>query len=217
MSAAERMIVRTPSGGYKTLPRRRAVGLISAGRAKAARVAPPAPVSRGVTPPPARPAGQGARRVPGEAAAVDTGVATGANETLPEIGEDTPLYDGMNTEVLAGWPIEHPEPEPVEPAELPEPRGNASRKVWATYAMSRDIEVTSSMTRTEIQAAVRDADAEAEADDGDTEDVAADVEDDVEDETDRLPQPAHTVGGRLETPEDEPATERVADDEDPGT
>lgn len=214
MSAADRMIVRTPSGEYKTLPRRRAVGLISAGRAKAARVAPAAPVSRSVTPTPARPAGQGARRVSGEAAAVDTGVATGANETLPEIGEDTPLYDGMNTEVLAGWPIEHPEPEPVEPAELPEPRGNASRKVWATYAMSRDIEVTSSMTRTEIQAAVRDADTEPDvADDGDTEDVAADVED----ETDRLPQPAHTVGGRLETPEDEPATERVADDEDPGT
>lgn len=214
MSAADRMIVRTPSGGYKTLPRRRALGLISAGRAKATSIAPSAPVSRRVTPPPERPARQGARRVSGEAAAVDTGVATGADENLPEIGEDTPVYDGMNTEVLAGWPIEHPEPEPVEPAELPEPRGNASRKVWATYAMSRDIEVTSSMTRTEIQVRVRDADAEADVTaDGDTEDVAADVED----ETDRLPQPAHTVGGRLETPEDEPATERVADDEDPGT
>jgi hypothetical protein len=79
--------------------------------------------------------------------------------------------------------------------ELPaEPKPTARRGEWADYADSLGVEVTSAMTKREIQHAAQEA--------------ATSLA--------NLPQPALT-GGRLETPEDEPATETVADDQDPRT
>jgi hypothetical protein len=76
-----------------------------------------------------------------------------------------------------------------------EPKATARRTEWADYAESLGVEVTAAMTKNQIRDAAQDA---AQS-------------------LDRLPQPARK-GGRLETPEDEPATVgTVADDEDPGT
>lgn len=178
MSAADRMVVRTPDGAYKSVPRRQGLGMIAAGRAVRASAAPvePAPGDSGdlaellavaSTPAPAPEPEQPAEEVP--------------EPELPDGESDD--YDD--------WP----DAEPEQAAELPaEPRGNASRQEWATYAVSLGVEVTDDMTRNKIRDAAQDA---AQS-------------------LDRLPQPA-LPGGRLETPEDEPAAERLADDEDPGT
>ena len=99
----------------------------------------------------------------------------------------TPDADGVTEEPV------NVAPEPYSEAP-PEPRGNASRQEWAAYAYSLGVEVSDDMSRNKIRDAAQD----------------------VAQSLDRLPQPALT-GGRLETPEDEPAAERLADDEDPGT
>jgi hypothetical protein len=87
--------------------------------------------------------------------------------------------------IAFGAPIptqDRDEDSPGDP-QLSEPRGNASRAVWATYAAAVGVVVSDDMTRNQIRDAMT---------------------------PDRLPQPARE-GGRLETPEDEPAPERVPD------
>lgn len=210
MSAADRMVVRT-AGGYRSLPRRVALAMISAGRATAdpaaTRASEPAVLVEPVEP------HDDEYQLPGGVAptVVDAG---DANDTPTPPQEYDPALDERRR--VAGlrsgeWravrgPITYPVPvaEPaqvdvptVEAVELPAPpRGNAGRRQWAEYAQEHlGLEVTSSMTRNEI----RDAALER------LESLA------------RLPQPA-LEGGRLDTPEDEPVTDgSVTDDEDPRT
>lgn len=93
---------------------------------------------------------------------------------------DVPVVDEPGEDVTA-LPVEAPAPD------VPEPKKNASRKVWAEYAKSRGVTVTSDMTRNQLR------------------DIVAELD------TAHLSQPAfaeHSVtGGRLATPEDEPVTE----------
>lgn len=190
MSAADdRMVVRT-AGGYRSLPRRVALGLISAGRAKADR-GPQAPAQDVEAPTvPATP----------DSPPTTPQRAQDAPPDVPAPQEDAVAPTG-NTDIDVDdvWPGVSPAGDvpTVEAVELPEPpRGNAGRKDWADYAQEHlGIEVTSDMTRNQIRDAAQER-LQALA---------------------RLPQPARE-GGRLETPEDEPATVgTVADDEDPGT
>jgi len=215
MSAADRMVVRTTGGAYRSLPRRQALGLIAAGRAQVER-GPQAPV-QGVEAPtvPATPDSPptAPQRAQDSAADLDDGDAndtpTPPDEYDPELEERRRAAGLKPGEWQAErGPITYPTLEPVsdapdgdvptvEAVELPEPpRGNAGRKDWADYAQEHlGIEVTSDMTRNQIRDAAQER----------LQSLA------------RLPQPALT-GGRLDTPEDEPATvETVADDEDPGT
>jgi hypothetical protein len=196
----ERMVVRTRTGEYRSLPRRVALGLIATGRAK-----PPKPEIE-------QAARQAVMRL---AAALDvpTEVITSddvvnhwtAGEPLPVTAAmlGPAIHDDTGDITAPGDPLPEVEDEPtrmnltppamVDPP-LSEPRGNASRVVWAQYAESRGVAVTDDMTRNEIRGAVWEAVLSA----------------------DRLPQPAPT-GGRLETPEDEPAPEGVPHGyEDPG-
>lgn len=183
MSAADRMVVRTLDGSYRSVPRRQGLGMIAAGRAQAA----PAPVE-----PAAGDYGDLAELVtaaPAPAAVVPDEEVPEPNP-LPRMGAIQFQPDGPKVRVDGTN-----EPEPAPAPHLPaEPRGNASRAEWATYAVSLGVEVTDGMSRNRIRDAAQDA---AQT-------------------LDRLPQPA-LPGGRLETPEDEPAAERLADDEDPGT
>ena len=188
MSAADRMVVRTLDGSYRSVPRRQGLGMIAAGRAQAA----PAPLKVGdevITSPEIVPDpvfGPVADAFAGPDAATAVLAAVVPDEAVP----DPELPDGEPDD-YDDWPDD------AEPAaELPaEPRGNASRQEWAAYAHDIGVEVHSGMSRNQIRDAAQDA-AQSLA---------------------RLPQPA-LPGGRLETPEDEPVTEEsVTDDEDPGT
>lgn len=163
MSAADRMVVRTGDGSYRSVPRRVALGMIARGRGTAAGVEPVEPHDDEHNIPQVAPL-----PVDGDPA------APGLEYVSDDVDEDAPTVDAI---------------------ELPaEPKPSARRGDWADYADSLGVEVTSSMTKTEIQAAAQDA-AESLA---------------------RLPQPAPT-GGRLDMPEDEPAAETVADDPDTRT
>jgi hypothetical protein len=196
MSAADQMAVRMPSGRIKQVPRRVGLGMIARNQAKAA------PQQN------VRPVGvQGAGPSPGIAVTRATPAyrhpLEGVRESdlLPSFeaargpieypnASDTVVDEAPTLEPLEDLPADvDPDDVPTVDAVLlpPEPRGNASRLVWAQYAQALGVEVTSAMTRNEIRDAAKDA--------------ATSLT--------RLPQPART-GGRLETPEDEPATETVA-------
>jgi hypothetical protein len=209
MSAADRMVVRTREGAYRSVPRRQGLGMIARGQAQAAPAGEPT-----VSPAPADTAGVDPLGPHGDEYQAPTnlyppelfeGTDVFQPDTPYEIGpdqidlapdddEDDPLDSTADAtfKVVRG-PVEyHPE---ALAAGLPaEPRGNASRQEWAEYAVSLGVEVTDGMSRNRIRDAAQD----------------------VAQTLDRLPQPALS-GGRLETPEDEPAAERLADDEDPGT
>lgn len=117
----------------------------------------------------------------------------GAGETSADSPDDVPELHEVD-ELDAG-DDDVPTVDAVELAPLP--RGNAGRAEWAEYAQTElGLAVTSDQTRNDIRDAAQEAHAAALA---------------------RLPQPAVTDGGRLETPEDEPATETVADDPDTRT
>ena len=185
MSAADRMVVRTRSGVYRSLPRRTALGLIAAGRVTLE----PAPVT-----PQAAPVTPELEPVTPSAAVVPL---------APEPTTITGTPDEIAATMDALAPVGDAEPDsipadiPAEPArELPpEPKPTARRGEWADYADSLGVEVTSAMTKREIQQAAEEA--------------ATSLA--------NLPQPALT-GGRLDTPEDEPVTDgSVTDDEDPRT
>lgn len=193
MSAADRMVIRTGDGEYRSVPRRAALGMLAAGRAHAehAQQAPAVEVEAPVVPatpdsPPTPP--QRAQTIQFQ----PDGPKVRADGTNEPTQTTAPIVEQIAAEL--GADVSHVPP--AAPRELPqEPRGNASRAAWAEYAQSLGVEVTSSMTRDQIRDAAQDA-AQSLA---------------------NLPQPA-LPGGRLETPEDEPVTEEsVTDDEDPGT
>lgn len=122
-------------------------------------------------------------------------VAAAADGTLPEyvdLGADEPELHEVDPGELFVEDVPT-----VEAVELPPlPRGNAGRAEWAAYAQEHlHMVVTSDQTRNEIRDDALHVHAAALA---------------------RMPQPAVT-GGRLDTPEDEPATETVADDPDTRT
>lgn len=201
MSAADRMVVRTRSGEIRSIPRRQALALIAAGRAEAERRSRPAEPIR----------------------QPDPGIITGTPETITtKMDEPTGAPRAVPRELVEE---DHPELGPalaaltltsastapglqyvsgtedadvptVEAVPLPlEPKPSARRGEWAEYADSLGIEVTSVMTKRDIQQAAEEA---AQS-------------------LSNLPQPALT-GGRLETPEDEPVTDgSVTDDEDSRT
>jgi hypothetical protein len=149
---------------------------------------------------------------------VDAAVVPATPESAPtpqEHTQTTALHDEARTQLASALdvPVEAITPTPgsnphdvvaaegqqmmaaLEQRELPaEPKPTARRAEWADYADSLGVEVTAAMTKREIQQAAQEA--------------ATSLA--------NLPQPALT-GGRLETPEDEPATETVADDQDPRT
>lgn len=195
MSAADRMVVRTRDGSYRSFPRRTALGLISRGQATAAAAAVPQAA------PPAEVDPLGPH---GDEYVIHTEIGAHAEVVLTDEPIEVDLYRFEGTEVFQPDTPDEPLEGQIDlsryvpttyVAELPpEPRGNASRADWAAYAASLGVEVSDGMTRNQIRDAAQD----------------------VAQSLDRLPQPALT-GGRLETPEDEPAAERLADDEDPGT
>lgn len=213
MSAADRMVVRTRDGSYRSVPRRVGLGMISRGHATPAKGGTAAggyPEPGYTIPSPAEPA-------PLETIEVEI---TTDSDTARMLGlEDIAAVEQPEPIVIGGTPEQveaimdalAPVLEPVGPdevlpdgeiptvyaVELPqEPKQTALRSVWVDYARSLGVEVTSEMTKNQIRDAAQDA-AQSLA---------------------NLPQPA-LPGGRLETPEDEPATEEsVADaNEDPGT
>ncbi len=203
MSAVDRMAVRVRGGGVRSLPRRQALALIAANRAEAetgSRVAEPL-------------------RQPDPVVIIGTheAIATKMDEltgsegtegvpcTCPEAADHPPILlapvDMEDVEIAPAGELQYVSDTPdadvptVEAVPLPpEPKPSARRGEWADYADSLGVEVTSAMTKREIQTAAEEA---AQS-------------------LTNLPQPALT-GGRLETPEDEPAAETVADDQDPRT
>jgi hypothetical protein len=204
MSAAERMAVRTPDGQVKVVPRRVGLGMIARNRAK------PAPMPTYVHPLAGTDAAELAPERDPIVYAPQEPVQDAEAPTVPVDPEPAPTAPQRvqtPTQIVdAAAAGELPDVVHVEdqyPAgagdvfreELPpEPRGNAGREEWAVYAQSLGVEVTEDMGRNKIRDAAKDA--------------ALSL--------DRLPQPALT-GGRLDTPEDEPATETVADDPDTRT
>jgi hypothetical protein len=191
MSAADRMVVRTRSGAYRSLPRRTALGLLAAGRVTL-EPAPVTPQAAPVTPEP-------------EPVTPSTAVVPPNPYDLEIFGPTADELDADDSASSAddvgdgSWsaergPIVYDVPEPTARELPPEPKPTARRADWAAYADSLGVEVTSAMTKREIQQAAEEA--------------ATSLA--------NLPQPART-GGRLETPEDEPATETVADDPDTRT
>ncbi len=201
MSAVDRMAVRVRGGGVRCLPRRQALALIAAGRAEADR-------RTRVTEPPAETPTVGdyanlvediAHRRPATIQFQPDGPKVrvdGTNEvdaadvatTTPDVEPPAPQLEYVSDELDADAPTVDAVPLP------PEPKPSARRDVWAEYAGSLGVEVTSDMTKRDIQTAAEEA---AQS-------------------LSNLPQPA-LPGGRLETPEDEPAAETVADDQDPRT
>jgi hypothetical protein len=223
MSAADRMVIRTRDG-YRSVPRRVGLGMISRGQAQAAPAGAPA-----VSSAPADAAGVDPLGPHGDEYQATTNPyppemfeETGEVDTPYEIGPDQ--IDLSADDPISTWTDDPADPELEErrralglkydaefkavrgsveyhPEALaaglpPEPRGNAARKEWAAYASEHlGIEVTDAMNRNQIRDAAQEQ----------LQSLA------------RLPQPA-LPGGRLETPEDEPVTEgSVTDDEDPGT
>lgn len=209
MSAVDRMAVRVRGGGVRSLPRRQALALIAAGRAEAeqrSRVAePPVIESADVSPetqPEPNPYDLGTFAA--SAAELDAGAGDDSAASADDdwdgswqaergpIVYDTPA-PAPELQYVSGTPDE--DVPTVDAVPLPpEPKPSALRGVWAEYADSLGVEVTSTMTKREIQQAAEEA---AQS-------------------LTNLPQPART-GGRLETPEDEPATKTVADDPDTRT
>jgi hypothetical protein len=199
MSAVDRMGVRVRGGGYRSLPRRQALAMIAAGRAQAD------PGSRLAEP-------SVAPQEPAEGVEPPTVPAT--PETPPTAPQRVQTFqfqpDGPRVGVDGtSKPSRAPDLEPVHKDDVdagedvptvyavelpPEPKATARRSEWAEYADSLGVEVTSAMTKRDIQQAAEEA--------------AMSLA--------NLPQPART-GGRLETPEDEPAAETVADDPDTRT
>lgn len=183
MSAVDRMGVRVRGGGYRSLPRRQALALIAAGRAEADKgsrlaepIRQPDPVEITGTP-------EAIDTLMDELAPVDV------DQVPPELGAgDAPELQYVSDTGDDDVPTVDAVPLPLEP------KPSARRGEWADYAGSLGVEVTSAMTKREIQQAAEEA---AQS-------------------LTNLPQPART-GGRLETPEDEPATETVADDPDTRT
>lgn len=183
MSAADRMVVRTRGGAYRSVPRRQGLAWIAAGRASVADgPVTPADVSE-------------APGVPPEPEDAPTG------QQDPQTGYvdlSAPEHDATGLQYVGLFEEDVPDGVPtVEAVELPPlPRGNAGRAEWADYAQEHlGLVVTSDQTRNDIRDAAQDAHAAALA---------------------RMPQPARE-GGRLDTPEDEPATETVAYDPDTRT
>lgn len=142
MSAAdERMAVRTPSG-YRSLPRRAALGMIATGRATAATRPVKAVKSAGLPVRVAQGTVETMATLPGTAVNEATGEVTPAGEPLPEaVSEPHPV--GEVVTALA------------DDAGVSEPRGNASRAVWVDYATSVGIVVDDEMTRNDIRDAVK--------------------------------------------------------------
>lgn len=194
MSAADRMVIRKRNGEIRSMPRQQALGLIAAGRAEAEKRSRPAePIT--------------ARSVEvrdlatGEPASVEIdGIDQSATFTPMRTVEIEITTTPETAALLAGLhPVSVTTDEDVPTVEAvplpPEPKPSALRGVWAEYADSLGVEVTSTMTKREIQQAAEEA---AQS-------------------LSNLPQPALT-GGRLETPEDEPVTDgSVTDDEDSRT
>lgn len=184
MSAVDRMAVRVRGGGVRSLPRRQALALIAANRAEAdtgSRLAEPIrqpdPVEITGTP-------EAIATTMDELAPITLAPVDMANVEIAPAGELQYLSDTDDPDVPTVDAVPLP----------PEPKPSARRGEWVDYADSLGVEVTSSMTKREIQTAAEEA---AQS-------------------LTNLPQPA-LPGGRLETPEDEPATETVADDQDPRT
>lgn len=216
MSVADRMVVRI-RGEYRSIARRQALALISAGRAERDDRARAAVTPAEQTEAPAVPADpDGAPTAQQDPqTGLDDGdpndTPTPADEHDPELEERRRalgLKDGewqaKRGPVVYNTPgLQEVDPgdavvPTVEAEPLPElPRGNAGRAAWAEYAQTvLGLTVTSDQTRNDIRDAAQEAHAAALA---------------------RMPQPAVADGGRLDTPEDEPATETVADDPDTRT
>jgi hypothetical protein len=197
MSVADRMVVRI-RGEYRSIARRQALALISAGRAERddrarAAVTPAEEIE--------------APAVPADPDSAPTGQQDPEATTLRSTTTEPITVPASMLPALTGEPELHEVHEldagdddvpTVEAEPLPElPRGNAGRAAWAEYAQTvLGLTVTSDQTRNDIRDAAQEAHAAALA---------------------RMPQPAVADGGRLDTPEDEPATETVADDPDTRT
>jgi hypothetical protein len=194
MSAADRMVVRKRNGEVRSMPRRQALALIAAGRAEAEKR------SRLAEPITAR-AVEVRNLATGEPASVEIdGIDQSATFTPMPPTVEIEITTTPETAALLGLqPVSVLVDEDVPTVEAvplpPEPKPSARRGEWAEYADSLGVEVTSAMTKREIQQAAEEA---AQS-------------------LSNLPQPALT-GGRLETPEDEPVTDgSVTDDEDSRT
>lgn len=213
MSAADRMVVRTRDGSYRSVPRRVGLGMIARNFATAAPAAPLETIEVEITTDPDTARLLGLRSDPAPAVVITPQQAVELGlRPAPAVEQPEPIVIGGTPEqVEAIKEALAPVLEPVGPDEalpdgdiptvyavpLPEePKQTALRSVWVDYARSLGVEVTSEMTKNQIRDAAADA-AQSLA---------------------NLPQPA-LPGGRLETPEDEPATEEsVADaNEDSGT
>lgn len=136
MSVADRMVVRTRDGEYRSVPRRTALAMISVGRAQAA----------------------GTTTIPdeGETPTVVADVASVVPENVSEPATTEP------EPVLEPVGVNEPAPEyeipTVEAVPLPaEPRANASRGKWLEYAVSLGVEVADDLTRNEIRDAAQRA------------------------------------------------------------
>lgn len=149
MSAADRMVVRTRGGSYRSVPRRQGLAMIAVGRATAddgAQAAVQDVEAPGVPPEPQdAPTGQQDPQ---------TGV----------IDLSDPVHDTASLEYVGLFEEELPDGVPtVEAVELPPlPRGNAGRADWAEYAQTHlGLVVTSDQTRNDIRDAAQDAHAAA--------------------------------------------------------
>ena len=136
MSAADRMVVRTLDGAYRSVPRRQGLGMIAAGRAQHA------PATFEV----------------GDEITTTSYVEeqmTPAPDSEPEHVDVEPL---KTVDIEITTTQEMAELIGLTPSEpTPEPRGNASRAEWAVYARRIGVEVSGEMTRNQIRDAAQDA------------------------------------------------------------
>lgn len=149
MSAADdRMAVRTPSG-YRSLPRRAALGMIATGRATAVT----RPVRRAGAPVGGRWVTTDVPR--GAAMNETTGEVTAPGESLPEAVSVPHPVDEVVTELVDEVDGDASANDVDDVAGVVEPRGNASRAAWVDYAASVGVVVLDDMTRNDIRDAVK--------------------------------------------------------------
>ena len=146
MSAADRMVIRTRDG-YRSVPRRVGLGMISRGAAVGSTIEEETPDAVALPLEPTEPHNDEYQSTP--------------DLYPPELFEGTAVFQPDTPDELGPDQIDLTPDEDVptvEAVELPDaPRGNAARQEWADYASEYlGIEVTDAMSRTKIREAVQE-------------------------------------------------------------
>lgn len=188
MSAADRMAVRMPGGAIRSVPRRVGLAMIAGNRAKHAPQQAASAVQVVTAESPALKPGE----IELPATKYDGPTLADAGMTQADLLPDFKAERGPVEFATPDDVDEDPTALPIEAPAVEQPKGNASRAVWAEFARVHGVPVTEDMGRNEVREAVLG-----------------------KLESDRMSRPAFD-GGRPATPEDEPVTESAVTHADPG-